>query len=244
MARSESPKAIEKIGQEAEVGSVAAGLPEVNTSSSGYCLGVVMFSAFLTVPRVIGMCLSYVVYRHGSRKIYESRIKALGPDVGYLYLAAALFGFCTAWLNNYPTILKGAIMRVTSGNLRANMMIFKEAGRADSPYVILETEGPVGSYNRANRSLTHFIENSLPVVLCLVLAGPIFPFPAFVLTAIFTLGRILHQLGYSVGYGVHAPGFMLAMVSSVTLEMLCLFIALKSMGVITAHPKGDWPDEL
>lgn len=47
-------------------------------------------------------------------------------------------------------------MRLSSGNLRANMMIYKQLGSKDGQYVVLETEGPVGCYNRANRSLFHF----------------------------------------------------------------------------------------
>ena len=32
--------------------------------------------------------------------------------------------------------------------------------KEDAPYVVLETQGPVGCYNRANRSLFHFTEAS------------------------------------------------------------------------------------
>merc|ERR1712107_101374 len=93
------------------------------------------------------------------------------------------------------------------------------------------TEGPVGSYNRANRSLTHLVENTLPVVLCLVLAGRIFAFPTFILTLAFAAGRIMHQVGYaSAGYGGHALGFLVAMVCSVILQGLCLLAAAKNLG--------------
>merc|ERR1719473_1741107 len=123
------------------------------------------------------------------------------------------------------------------------MMIYKEAGNKDS-VVILETEGGVGAYNRANRSLTHFIENSLPVILCLALAGNIFPFPSFVLAAVFTGGRILHQLGYASpkGYGAHAPGFLLAFIATMALEGLCLFVALSNLGV--GHARSEAKSEL
>jgi len=57
--------------------------------------------------------------------------------------------------------------------------------------------------------------------MCILLAGKVFPFPTFVLTGAFVLGRILHQAGYSKsGYGGHALGFVVAMISTVTLEML------------------------
>ena len=76
---------------------------------------------------------------------------------GYLYAAAAVFGVMVSWVNQFPMLYKHKVMRLNSGNLRANMMIYKELGaKEDAPYVGLETQGPVGCYNRANRSLFHF----------------------------------------------------------------------------------------
>merc|ERR1719401_370693 len=119
-------------------------------------------------------------------------------------------------------------MRLKSGNLRANMQIFKAPGIKD--HVVLETEGAVGAYNRANRSLTHFIENSIPAALFIPLSGAIFPFPTFVATVTFAAGRILHQVGYAaVGYGGHGAGFGIAMLSSVFLESLCSLTAFKTI---------------
>ncbi len=60
-------------------------------------------------------------------------------------------------------LYKHKVMRLNSGNLRANMMIYKELGaKEDAPYVGLETQGPVGCYNRANRSLFHFNDARQP----------------------------------------------------------------------------------
>jgi len=123
------------------------------------------------------------------------------------------------------------VMRFGSGNLRANMMIYKEAGSKDTNHIVLDTEGVIGSYNRANRSLTHFTENSLPIVLCIMLSGRVFAFPTFVLTAVFCGGRVMHQVGYaSIGYGAHAPGFLAASLSAAILQGFCLLIAAKNLG--------------
>lgn len=186
-----------------------------------------------------------------------------------------------SWVNQFPMLYKHKVMRINSGNLRANMMIYKELGsKENAPYVGLETEGPVGCYNRANRSLFHFTdtwcgnvqkpwllyipgklclqvelytkyfflepvrglsiglsdvllalfylliydiiatinstpavvfgivalgsalaesplpkENSLAFVVCFVLAGIIFPLPVLALTAAFSVGRMMHQIG-------------------------------------------------
>merc|ERR1719210_2365063 len=109
------------------------------------------------------------------------------------------------------------------------MMIYKVASSdKGAPYVVLETDGPVGSYNRANRSLTHFVENSLPVVMAILLAGRVFAKPTFFCTAAFALGRVMHQIGYaSVGYGAHAPGFLITTLSTAVLEGFCILIGAK-----------------
>eukprot|EP00413_Alexandrium_margalefii_P048040 CAMPEP_0204590872 /NCGR_PEP_ID=MMETSP0661-20131031/50037_1 /ASSEMBLY_ACC=CAM_ASM_000606 /TAXON_ID=109239 /ORGANISM="Alexandrium margalefi, Strain AMGDE01CS-322" /LENGTH=237 /DNA_ID=CAMNT_0051600941 /DNA_START=58 /DNA_END=771 /DNA_ORIENTATION=+ len=210
-------------------------LPPVD--ALGFWKFLPMFAGVLVVPRVICFAVAMAIYKYGNRALYDKNIAALGDsERGYLYAAAALFGFLVTWLNNYPMLYKSMVMRFRSGNLRANMLIYKVVtGQTvgDEPsYVVLETDGPVGSYNRANRSLHHFGENALPAVLCLVLAGSIFPFPALAATGAIAVGRILHQVGYSaIGYGGHALGFAMATLATTTLEMLCLLTALKSLGV-------------
>ena len=67
----------------------------------------------------------------------------------------------------------------------------------DSSYIGMVEEGDVGKYNRANRSLSHFVENMGSFLVSFVLAGFVFPFPVFMLMLIYSIGRVLHQTGYS-----------------------------------------------
>ena len=87
-----------------------------------------------------------------------------------------------------PTHASERVRILHRSQLRANMQIYKPATplKLDppEPFVVLETVGPVGSYNRANRSLTHFTENSIPVALFILLCGGVFPLP--------TLGSLPH----------------------------------------------------
>lgn len=57
-------------------------------------------------------------------------------------------------------------------------------------------EGDVGAYNRANRSLHHFVENASALVAGFALSSFVFPLPTFVLVSVYSLGRVLHQNGY------------------------------------------------
>merc|ERR1740129_212442 len=124
-------------------------------------------------------------------------------NLGYLYLSAFLFAILVGWLNFYPMAHKQKLK--LKGNIRANMQIFKvlksEQSGESTPLVVLEEDGVVGEYNRANRSLFHFLENMPSFLVCLFPASYVFPVPTFFWTVIFVIGRLWHQTGYVKGYG-------------------------------------------
>lgn len=214
------------------------GVPSID--SWGFIKFLPAFVLTCCFPRVLGAFAARWIYNNGKTSLYAKNIAGLAEDEGYLFVAAVIFGLVVTWINNYPMLYKTMVMRFGSGNLRANMMIYKTAGSdSTAPYIVLDTEGPVGAYNRANRSLTHFTENALPVVLCILLAGRVFAMPTLILTAVFAVGRILHQVGYaSIGYGAHTPGFVLAMLSTSVLEGLCIIVAAKNLGYNSFDIKG------
>ena len=131
---------------------------------------------------------------------------------------------------------KSRVMRQKSGNLRSNMYVFRQHGTNDDhPVVVLDNEGDIGKFNRANRSLHHFGENMGGFLVGMVLAGLVYPFHTLVATISFAVGRILHQIGYTQGgYGLtgHAPGFIVASLASAAIEGLLLTVALKGMGMM------------
>jgi len=192
-----------------------------------------MLGAMMLVPRLIGCGIGFLVFKFGAHDIYKEQISFLASkNLGYLYLSVALFTALVQWLNVYPMVYKQRMS--IKGNLRANMQIFKvNAADKPLPYVVMEEEGLIGNYNRANRSLFHFNENMGGIILCILCAGFVFPFPTLVATSIFALGRVLHQIGYAIGgYGKHGPGFALAMLTTVSLEGMVIVAALSSFDVV------------
>jgi len=187
------------------------------------------------VPRIIGLLIAYAIYYFGSTAKYDSKIATLsGNDLGWLFLGAFSLSKTVLWLNFFPMYYKSQIMRGNSGNLRANLFIYKvnfPAKEHDTlPYVVMEDEGEIGEYNRANRSLHHFTESAAIVVMDFLLAGYVFPFPVMVLMMILCLGRVFHQIGYAGGYGGHGIGFGLSTLSLVIAEMLVLLAAFGGLG--------------
>eukprot|EP00747_Dinoflagellata_sp_TGD_P169446 gnl/TRDRNA2_/TRDRNA2_198435_c0_seq1.p2 gnl/TRDRNA2_/TRDRNA2_198435_c0~~gnl/TRDRNA2_/TRDRNA2_198435_c0_seq1.p2 ORF type:complete len:223 (-),score=31.10 gnl/TRDRNA2_/TRDRNA2_198435_c0_seq1:105-773(-) len=190
-----------------------------------------LIPVFMIVPRIITFAIAYCCYRFGDTKFYDAQIEFLTQHrLGYPFIGFVAFSMAVNFLNMYPGRFKSAILP-SGTNFAANMHVYKVLDRPDLPYVVLEEDGPVGIYNRANRSLFHFTENVAYTITSAFCAVVVFPFQVMVCILVFSFGRIIHQVGYTQGYGTHAPGFMLAMISTGTMEMLVLVSALKSLGV-------------
>ena len=205
----------------------------LQAKSGGLSLLVMM----MLVPPVIGFLLALLIWKSGSTDIYNMRIAIIYlADQHWSYLSAVVFCRLVNFLNMYPTCMHRAkIMRDEweFGNVRANMSIYKAIGQNAAPNaVVMVEDGDVGAYNRANRSMHHFVENAAHFCVGVVMATAVFPFPTFVLVAVFALGRVAHQTGYTTGYGAHRIGFGISQVCTLMLEGLCLVVFLKGAGVL------------
>ena len=188
------------------------------------------------VVQLIGIGIALCVYIYGGRAAYAAKMTDVAAaGLHCIFASAGLFAYTVRVLNFFPMaaknmIMAGALKEKLGINARSNPFIYRSLDGHHT--VIFDNEGPVGRYNRANRSLHHFVETSSPVLVCLILAGYVFPFPAFVCIAIFCAGRILHQVGYATGYGGHGAGFGIATLASCTLEGLVILVALAGAGVL------------
>jgi uncharacterized membrane protein YecN with MAPEG domain len=113
------------------------------------------------------------------------------------------------------------------------MFIYKLVGdKAPENAVVLNEDGDVGCYNRANRSLNHFIETVGGMILCIGLNSFVFAFPSFICTIIFAIGRMLHMSGYAKGgHGSHGIGFGLSTIATEVMTGMLLLVALKGMAI-------------
>jgi hypothetical protein len=209
--------------------SNADGLPAMSSSEkeAGWALSCKMLAGFPIIGTAIGCGAAALILANAD----ASKIHAANP---WPFASGFVFTRLVSWLNSYPLLYKSQVMRTTSGNLRANMIVYEQIGESAScGKVVMAEGGDCGRYNRANRSLHHFVETSAPVVASIALVSQIVPFTGFVLTSVYALGRVLHQIGYASGYGVHAPGFILSTVSTEILGGLMLLTALKGLHVIS-----------
>ena len=99
----------------------------------------------------------------------------------------------------------------------------------------MHEEGDLGHYNRANRSIYHFLENSLGLIAALPLSFFLFAFPTFVTLCFFCLGRIIYQIGYTgKGYGGHVIGFLFDRFATMTVAGLMILAYQKSFSIDTS----------
>uniref|UniRef100_A0A7S1BHP6 Uncharacterized protein n=1 Tax=Corethron hystrix TaxID=216773 RepID=A0A7S1BHP6_9STRA len=178
----------------------------------------------LAVGTVIALLLFHCV---GDRAAYEKKIEVLAAeDLHKLFLAVVVLGRTVLYVNFYPMDFKKDV----KGNARADPTYYRtESGEP----VVMETEGDLGRYNRANRSVHHMIENFGPFLLGIAVAGNVFPTIILYLACVYGVGRVLHQSGYSSGYGGHAIGFLLAnILAGQAMDGLCLLVFLKGEGIM------------
>lgn len=214
----------------------ATGLPHMseNAKSKGRWGMMSMMPLLLVVPRLVTGGIAFAIYYCGDRMAHDTSMKSFmalfGSRIGYLYIAAGVYSMAVQWLNVFPMLYKASVMPGSAGNLRANMHIYKvnkPLGDSQLPYVVLEEEGDVGVYNRANRALFHFVENSAALGVCILLSGLIFPLEVLVLVACYGAARIWYQIAYATGgYGSgcckHSVPFAVSsMIIAPTIEMLC-----------------------
>lgn len=181
----------------------------------------------LTVFLGIGFALAYGSFvLDGHAELYATKFHTIAAmELQWIFLALVVLGRTISLLNFVPTGYKKGM----KGNIRSNPFFLETDDNAKT-MVVFKEDGPLGAYNRTNRSVHHMIENSGGLFAGVAAIGWVFPRPVFVWTVVFCLGRVFHQKGYSQGYGGHALGFAASLFSTVALEGLALLTFFKGQG--------------
>ena len=208
------------------------GLPVVKDADAASAKSMKMLPVFLVVLPLVGFAIALAAIGVPA----EAKTALIRQyELQWLFLGMVLLRRCVAFLNMYPMLYKARVMLRKSGNLRANMYLYKAIGKAaagDST-VVLHDDGDEGKFNRANRSLHHFTEEAASTTASFVLAALVYPVPAFVCAALTAAGAVLHQIGYAEGgYGKHGKGFGLRLVAGLVLEGMLLVVALNGFAVL------------
>lgn len=151
-------------------------------------------------------------------------------------LAAHNYGFIYlgAWVLKLGAICQGIFlgtMRSESKVIVPDQHVYKVQGAEGSKlgYVLMETDGAHGAFNRAQRSVQNYNENFPLFVLMFLLAGCVCPFSTFVCTCIFAAGRVLNSIGYAGAAEGRVGGMMLGLLASCVIDAIVLVVGVQAM---------------
>jgi len=191
--------------------------------------------AILTVMTTIGFGMAYAsLSLDKNSDLHATKIESIqSMDLQWLYLALVVLGKTILIINFVPMAYKKGI----KGNTRSNPFFYEQVGgdddennKTEKPMIGYKEDGPIGMYNRSNRSVQHMVENSGGFFAAIGPVGWVFPKQTLAVVMAWSLARISHQKGYAGGYGKHALGFVLSMFCIQTMEGLALIAFLKGQG--------------
>lgn len=191
----------------------------------------VMYCTMTAVFTAIGLGIAFGTYTFGNTAAYNSKIETLRVlELGWVYLGVIVIKLCFVGVSiTAASARKGAKVNVPDQHC---YKVYTPPGQPELGYVTLETEGPLGAFNRAQRSVANYWEVAPFFFLNFICGGFVFPFPAFVSAVVFGVARMLYAIGYTSGKESRLSGFMLGNLANQVCEGFVLFAGLKSTGFL------------
>lgn len=190
------------------------------------------FSAFvpgvLVYLIVLGQPLAWLTYLFGSRPKYDARIDTVaGGDLGWLYLTLFVFKHGWGFITAISMHERSEILVNPPDQHVYRVMQSKDAPAM--PYVLMETEGKIGRFNRAQRASLNYIEYTIWNLAISAAVSFVFPFPVFLFTVGWVCIRAKGALGYTRKDEERFIGLWGGHVFASTVEVLALIIGFKAI---------------
>jgi len=147
-------------------------------------------------------------------------------DLGWLYLG--VFVLRTLQL---PLSVALGQARKDSKIALPDQHVYKVMGAEGSKlgYVLMETEGALGDFNRAQRALMNYHENFPTIVLQYLVASFVFPFESFICISLWAVSRCMGAAGYKGSVKGRMNGMLPGIVSMFVLQGMIIIVALKAL---------------
>ena len=145
-----------------------------------------------TIPTIIGLVIAHFLVNATA----DAAIDILSSyELGWLYLGIFLLK-----LFQIPqTILLGTTRKACKVN-PPDQHVYKVMGTnglaEQLGYVLMENQGDIGRFNRAQRAFMNYHEAFPTVALLYVAAGFVFPLASFITMVVFSLARVVSAVGY------------------------------------------------
>jgi len=184
----------------------------------------VMYTMFTSVFLVVSLAIAFAIYHFGSTSKYDQKIHTLTVfELGWVYV-----GLYVIKLGAFAIDVNLGVARKESKVNVPDQQVYKVHG-LNAGYVLMEADGVIGQFNRAQRAYMNYLEQQPLFLAYFVLAGFVFPFPAFVCGCIFSFFRIVAAVGYTKSADDHMKGNILSMIAMGAIEGLLLLAGVKSL---------------
>jgi len=112
-----------------------------------------------------------------------------------------------------------------------DQQVYKVMGAEGSKlgYILMETDGALGDFNRAQRALMNYHENFPTTVLLYVAASFVFPFASFVCISIWAISRCINALGYKGSVNGRLNAALPEAIATSTLQGILMIVAKKAL---------------
>lgn len=200
------------------------------TSSSNDRPNYKKVGMMMSMMSTFGLGVAYAC--RGSSEILDKKIDTIkSMELQWFYLGLVVLGKAIMFINFAPMGYK----RSLKGNMQSNPFFYEAVSpnadkKVDTPLIAYKEDGPLGMYNRSNRSVQNMVEGAGGFFASLGPVGFLFPKATLGAITFFSFGRIAHQKLYAQGYGPHKLGFMFSMLSMQTIDGLALIAFLKAQG--------------
>mmetsp|Transcript_105207 Transcript_105207/g.327998 ORF Transcript_105207/g.327998 Transcript_105207/m.327998 type:complete len:220 (+) Transcript_105207:59-718(+) len=188
----------------------------------------VLYVGFAVVGFAIGFGIAFAVYVFGAQAKYDRQIDALAAGgLGWIYLSVVAIKVVALCINiNLGLSRKAAKVNVPDQQV---YKVYVPESQSQLGYVMMETEGVLGTFNRAQRAYQNFLEQ-LPIFLVvMLLAGYAFAFPAFICALIYGSFRVIAAVGYTKRPKGRMAGNILGMISQEVLQGFLLIAGIKAI---------------
>eukprot|EP00928_Gymnodinium_smaydae_P088332 TRINITY_DN72439_c0_g1_i1.p1 TRINITY_DN72439_c0_g1~~TRINITY_DN72439_c0_g1_i1.p1 ORF type:complete len:217 (-),score=40.46 TRINITY_DN72439_c0_g1_i1:111-761(-) len=186
-----------------------------------------LYATFISVFGAIGVGVAFAVYSFGAKDKYDAKISLLASyELGWLYLSLFVIKLGILGIN-----INLAVHRKTAKVNVPDQQVYTVFTGSSAPmgYVLMEKEGDIGRFNRAQRALQNLFEQLPLFLVYLLAAGFVFPFPAFVLACFFMTMRIVSAVGYTTAPAGRMAGNMLGGLGMEALQGLVLLAGAKAI---------------
>ena len=192
-------------------------------------MGIPIWSFYLIFNSVLtslGLLLVVFVVLPSDPRAADKISSLISLGFGWTYLGAWVLKFCQM------------IIGINLGTARAKSKVgvpdqhvyqVKGAEGSKLGYVLMETEGAHGDFNRAQRALQNLNENLPQFIAMYLLASYVCPKAVFVCACVFGFGRVMGAIGYTGSAAGRLGGTMIGVLGTSVIDCVVLRVGIAAI---------------